>query len=447
MDLDVVGIGLAGGRGERARPLTVKAPGYLRAKAAMSFLGSRLVRLILRILKEQGLNQYYVVAHGKENRYQIKTLIDHGEPLGISVKYSRVRFDALNTGSADATIRNVRYWDLHGTALIFPTDSVVDFDLHDMVAAHRRSGSVITVGAMTREPMEVEGKYGVMLTDTEGHIIEFVEKPTLAEIHEAFPAPSEEAFRALPLLTNSGFYLVELDALREIGEHPDIVEMAESRLDFGLDLLPWMVGKGFKVLAHPIGRIGDLGNIPDYIETMVDALDGEFASVHRQLGEPWDAERKIWIHPSSLYMRDMIDGTTLEEKIRKGLVVLGPGVRIGQYSEVRAGTRLIYSNIDDGVEVHEGASVVRSAIRDGAIISRGARIEETYVGSMSEVRSSPENPTVLSDFVGLGDEVVLQPGTHISGQVTIWPRLRIPSAAAIPPGIEIKDADDVMRYL
>lgn len=445
--MDVVGIGLAGGRGERARPLTVKAPGYLRAKAAMSFLGSRLVRLIVRILREQGLEQYYIVAHGKENRYQIKTLIDHGEPLGVSVKYSRVRFDALNTGSADATIRNVGYWDLHGTALIFPTDSVVDFDLKEMIAAHRASGAVITIGAMVREPIEVAGKYGVMLTNADNTILEFVEKPTLVEIHESFPTPSEEAFHQLPLLTNSGFYMVELDALREIGEHPDVVAMAEVRLDFGLDLLPWMVGKGYKVAAHPIGRIGDLGNIPDYIETMVDALDGRFASVHRQFGEPWDAERKIWIHPSSLHMRDMINGTTLAEKIERGEVVIGPGVRIGQYSEIRAGTRIIHSNIDDGVEVHEGASVIRSAIRDGAIISRGAHIEESYIGSMAEVRSSPTNPTIVEDFVGLGDEVVLQPGTHLSGQVTIWPRLRIPAAAAIAPGVEVRDADDVMRYL
>jgi len=445
--VDVVGIGLAGGRGERARPLTVKAPGYLRAKAAMSFLGQRLVRMIIGILREQGVTDYYMVAHGKENRYQIKTLIDHGEPLGVSVKYARVRFDALNTGSADTTIRNIRYWDLHGTGLVFPTDSVIDFNFKEMVEAHRASGAIITIGAMVREPMEVAGKYGVMLTDPQHTILEFVEKPTLQEIHEAFPVPSEDAFNRLPLLTNSGFYLVDLDALSEIGDHPDVLQMAESRLDFGLDLLPWIVGKGFKVNAHPIGRIGDLGNIPDYIETMVDALDGRFASVERQLGEPLDEERNIWIDRTSLHMRDTINGTTLEEKLNRGEVALGPGVRVGKYSEIRAGTRISYSNIDDGVEVHEGSIITRSSIRDGAIISRGARITDTYVGSMSEVRSSPENPTVLEEFVGLGDEVVLQPGTRMSDGITIWPRLRIPAAAAIPPGVEIRDADDVMRYL
>lgn len=413
----------------------------------MSFLGFRLVRLIFKILGEQGLDTFYVVAHGKENRYQIKTLIDHGEPLGVKVKYSRVRFDALNTGSADAAIRNVGYWDLSGTALIFPTDSVVDLNLEEMVAAHRASGAAITIGAMIREPMEVAGKYGVMLTQPDGSIVEFVEKPTLQEIHQAFPTPSEEDFNRLPLLTNSGFYLADIDLLREIGEHPDIIEMSEHRLDFGLDLLPWMVGKGYKVLAHPIGAIGDLGNIPDYIETMVAALRGEFASVHRQLGVPWDPERNIWIDPTSLVMRDMINGTTLEEKLAREEVKLGPGVRIGKYSEIRSGTHLAYSCIDDGVEVHEGAQVVRSAIRDGAIISRGARIQDCYIGSMAEVRSSPDDPTILDDYVALGDEVVLQPGSRLSGNINIWPRLRIPAAASIPDGVEIKDADDVMKYL
>jgi NDP-sugar pyrophosphorylase family protein len=445
--MNVVGIGLAGGRGERARPLTVKAPGYLRSKAAMSFLGFRLVRLILRILGEQGIDQYFVVAHGKENRYQIKTLIDHGEPLGVRVRYSRVKFDALNTGSADATLRNAEYFDIRGTALVFPTDSIIDFDLAEMVSAHARSEAVVTIGAMLREPMEVAGKYGVMLTDAEGAVLEFVEKPTLPEIIAAFPAPSEADFHRIPLLTNSGFYLTDMDRLREIAAHPDLAAMAETRLDFGMDLLPWLVGKGFRVLAHPIGRIGDLGNVPDYLETMVDALHGRFPSVERQLGEPWDLQRRIWIAPESLHMRDAHDHTTLQEKIERGLVDIGAGVRIGKYSEIRTGARLADCNVDDGVEVHEGAAVTRSAIRDGATIGAGARVSDAYVGSMAEIRSATATPTVVEDFVGLGDEVVLQPGAQLAGNVNLYPRVRIPASAHIPPGTEITSAEDVMRFL
>jgi NDP-sugar pyrophosphorylase family protein len=443
----IVGIGLAGGRGERARTLTVKAPGYLRSKAAMSFLGRRLVRWILEILTEQGMDQYFIVAHGKENRYQIKMLVEHGEPLGVKLRYSRVKFDALNTGSADATLRNAAYWDLRGTVLVFPTDSIIDFDLAAMAEAHARSGALVTIGAMVRPPMEVAGKYGVMLTDPEWHVHEFVEKPSLREIQEVFPTPSEGDFDRLPLLTNAGFYLIDMERLREMAEHPDVQAMAEERLDFGLDLLPWLVGKGMEIYAHPVDRIGDLGNVPDYIESMVDVLRGRFGPVTQLLGSPQDAERFVWIEPESLDMPDAHAHTTLGEKIRRGQVEIGPGVRIGKYSEIRIGAHLDNCNIDDGCEIHEGATVVRSAVRDGATIGQGARVVDSYIGSMAEVRSSVVKPTIVEDFVAIGDEVILQPGVYLSDNVSLYPRVRVPSGAQIPAGAEIRSAEDVMKYL
>ena len=443
----IVGIGLAGGRGERARTLTVKAPGYLRSKAAMAFLGKRLVRWILEILTGEGIENYYIVAHGKENRYQIKMLVEHGEPLGVRLRYSRVKFDALNTGSADATLRNAAYWDITGTALVFPTDSVIDFDLAAMAQAHARSGAVVTMGAMVRPPMAVAGKYGVMLTDPDWRIREFVEKPTMQEIYEAFPAPSEADFERLPLLTNAGFYLVDMARLLELAEHPDVRAMAEERLDFGLDLLPWLVGKGELVYAHPVDRIGDLGNVPDYIESMVDALQGRFRSVARLLGEPFDAERGIWIDPESLHMRDAFTNTTLEEKIARGSVTVGGGVRIGKYTEVREDVYLEDCNIDDGCEILQGSRVVRSNIRDGARIGRFSEVTDSYVGSMAEIRSLPERRTTVDHFCAVGDEVVLQPGVELSDNVSLYPRVRVPSGAQIPPGSEIRSAEDVMKFL
>src|SRR5947208_7146734 len=152
---DIVGIGLAGGQGVRARPLTLKAPGYLRSKAAMSFLGRRLIRWVIQVLSTEGIKQYFLIAHGKENRYQIKVMIGYGEEFGVDVMYSPVKYDSLSMGSADSTLRMLEYWDLGGTALVFPTDSLIDFDLEPMVRAHVDSGAVLTIAAKTRTPAEV----------------------------------------------------------------------------------------------------------------------------------------------------------------------------------------------------------------------------------------------------------------------------------------------------
>jgi NDP-sugar pyrophosphorylase family protein len=444
---DLVGIGLAGGQGVRARPLTLKAPGYLRSKAAMSFLGRRLIRWVIQILSSEGIKDYYIIAHGKENRYQIKVMIGYGEGFGVDVKYSPVKYDALSTGSADSALRMLEYWDITQPALVFPTDSIIDFDLEPMLRAHERSGAVVTIAAMLREPDEVAEKYGVILADGDGTVREFVEKPTLGELREYFAVGSDDDFRKLPLMTNAGFYIVETKRLRELANHPEIQRLRSRRMDFGKDLLPWLVGNGFEVRVHPVRRIGDLGNVRDYLDTMVDVLNGNFMSVDRLLGPPFDAERNVWIAPETLSMRDALAGTTLAEKIGDGSVRIGPGVRIGRFCEIAPGVQISESNLDDDVEVRENARIVRSQIRDGAIIGTGAMLSEVVVGSMTEVRSEPGLFTLVEDFVALGDEVTVHPGVHLAHGISVYPRLKIPAGINVPPNAEVTGPADVLRYL
>jgi NDP-sugar pyrophosphorylase family protein len=444
---DVIGIGLAGGQGVRARPLTLKAPGYLRSKAAMAFLGRRMIRWVVTILTSEGIKEYYIIAHGKENRYQIKVLIGYGEELGIDVQYSPVKFDALSTGSADSTLRLMEYWGIERPSLVFPTDSIIDFDLEPMYRHHLETGAAVTIAAMTRAPAEVAEKYGVMLTDPQGKIFEFVEKPTLTELREHFQVKDPAEFDKLPLLTNAGFYLLDPKAMREAATHDEVASLRRSRLDFGKDLLPWLVGNGWPVHAFPVRRIGDLGNIEDYIETSVDVLRGSFESVKRLMGPPYDPEAGVWIAPESLRMKDDRSGKSLEEKMADGLVTIGPYVRIGRYCEIEPGVVLTESNLDDDVEVQEGAYVARSSIRDGAIIGPGATVRNSVVGSMSEVRSSRETPTVVEDYVALGDEVVVYPGVRLSGNVSVYPRLKVPAGIRVPPGTELTSAQEVIDLL
>jgi NDP-sugar pyrophosphorylase family protein len=341
----------------------------------------------------------------------------------------------------------MEYWDISGPALVFPTDSIIDFDLAPMVEAHRERGAVATIAAMMREPDEVAEKYGVMLTGDDRRVSDFVEKPTLAELREHFHAATEEEFGRLPLLTNAGFYLVDAGRLRELASHADVQRLRERRLDFGKDLLPWLVGNGEPVYAFPVRRIGDLGNVQDYVETMVDVLRGEFESVDRLLGPPYDAERNVWIAPESLSMRDATSGKTLHDKIVDGSVEIGPAVRIGRFCEIHPGVRISGSNLDDDIEVHRDAIIERSQIRDGAIVGAAAQISEAVIGSMTEIRSEPFHPTTIERFVALGDEVVVYPGVHLADGISVYPRLKLPSGIRIPEEMEVTGPADVLRYL
>jgi NDP-sugar pyrophosphorylase family protein len=413
----------------------------------MAFLGRRLIRWVILILSAEGIKEYYVVAHGKENRYQIKVLIGYGDEFGVGVQYSPVKYDQLSTGSADSTLRMLEYWDLSGTALVFPTDSLIDFDLEAMVRLHRDRGAVATIAAMSRGPVDVAEKYGVMLTDETGRISSFVEKPTLAEIREHFQVQTDDELARLNLLTNAGFYLVDAAALREVAGHPQIATLRTTRLDFGKDLLPWLVGHDYPVYAAPVRRIGDLGNLEDYLDSMVEALRGNFHSLFRHMGPAFDPDAHVWIAPESLRMRDSETQTTLAEKLQEGQVTIGPAVRIGRYCEIGPGVVITESNLDDDVEVRAGAFIGRSQIRDGVIIGRRATIRSSVIGSMSEIRSEAANPTVLDDYVALGDEVVVYPGVKLAGDVSVYPRLKIPVGLNVPRGTEITGPADVLKYL
>jgi NDP-sugar pyrophosphorylase family protein len=443
----VVGVALVGGRGERARPITVKAPGYLRSKAAMSFCGKRIIRWLIEIMKSQGIDEFIVVALGKENRYQTKTLVGFGEAYGVRVRYSRVRHDTFNTGSADATLRTLDDFDITGPALVFPTDSLFDFSLAEMLETHSSNRAIATVAAMARGPEQVAGKYGVMLTDVSGRISEFVEKPSLTELRSAFPTQSPEEFEKLPLLTNAGIYLLDSAAARKYGQEPGVTAIRSRRLDFGLDLLPRMVGAGLPVYAHPASRTGDLGTVIDYIDTMVAMLRGRFKSLAPLMGEPFDLARRIWIPIETLQQKDDVSGKTLEEKLEEGLVRIGDNVRLGRYVEIGPGVTIVDSNIDDGVDIGPNVDIRRSAIRDGAIIGPHAALSDAYLGSMVELRSSAARRTVLEGYVAVGDEAIIQRGAQLVGRISIYPRVKIPFGVSIPDGAEVRDSDDVLKYL
>jgi NDP-sugar pyrophosphorylase family protein len=286
-----------------------------------------------------------------------------------------------------------------------------------------------------------------MLTDPSGRVTRFAEKPSLEELRRLVAPGAGQNFETMQLPTNAGMYLLDSAGVRKYAQDEEVIAMRRRRLDFGRDFLPWLVARALPVNDYPVRRTGDIGTVVGYLETMVGMLRGEFKTLLPLMGEPFDRDRKVWIPPETLVYRDEVSGKTLLEKIDEGLVEIGENVRLGKYVEVAPGVRIFDSNIDDGVDIGEDVEIRRSAVRDGAIIGPNAVLRDCYIGSMVEVRSIPESATTLTDYVAVGDEVVIQPGCRLFDRVSIYPRLKIPGAAVFPPGAEIRDSYDVLLYL
>ncbi|MCX5239710.1 NDP-sugar synthase [Streptomyces prunicolor] len=441
---ETLGIILAGGRGERAKPLTLASADYIRSKALIPFVGRSVVEWLVESCRDQGIRRFYVIAQGAENHSQIKLVLGHGERFGVEIHYSRARLDRYNVGSGAATLHNLEQWDLAGRALVLPVDSVFEFDLRRLKDAHDAADAVVTVASVGRTPEEIAGKYGVMQTSPDGLVSGFVEKPTLDRVHRIFPETSlPSSVRTLP--TNAGMYLVDCGRLRLAARNPEMIRLAQQRLDWGGDLLPWLVGRGLPVAAAPIDRLGDLGSIADYLATLGDVLGGRYAWMRKAMGEPTSADPPYWIHESSLRTKDSVTGTTLAQKISEGSVVIGPAVRIGRNAEIGPGVKLRFSDIGDGVDVDEGARLSRTAIGDSAVVGPYARITDSYVGPMARVHSERDNPVRLVHSA-IGEAADLRPGTRLSG-VSVYPRLRVPAVTGLPTGTHLTSSDDILHWI
>lgn len=442
----LIGIGLAAGSGIRCRPLTLKAKNYIRAKAAVPFLGRRVLDWVLHDLRDQGVRDFVMVAKGKENRYQIKNMVGYGESLGATIRYSPVRFDQTNRGSGDSLLTNLEYFRLDGTAVVFPTDSIFDFDLHAMLEAHRNSGAVITIATSMMPAETIAGNYGLVDRKPNGRVRGFIEKPSLECIYAHYGLTGKNR-RPLPLLpTNAGVYLVNGYALRHIARHPEVVAMRKDHCDLGGDLLPWLVKKGYSVHSYNIDRMGDLGNVDSYLKTMVEALHGKYLSMTALMPDCYLEGSGLMIDPTSLTLADPVSRLTLAEKLEQGLVEIHAPVRIGKYVQVFPGAVLAECNIDDDCEIYEHATVIRSTVGAGSLIGAHAYLESSILGSMVELRSTFKERISVRGQVALGDEVIVESGVSLSDHVAVHPQLAIPRGAVIPPHATLESDEQVQQY-
>lgn len=411
----MIGIGLVAGSGTRARPLTLKTSNYLRSKAAIRFLGRPIIEWQIDSMKADGISEFVMVARGRENRFQVKTLIGYGEHHAVSVRYSPPILDHLDRGSADATMRCCEYFDLQGEIFVFPVDSLLDVDMSTLASAHRHRHAALSIVTTEVTGAEAANTYGVLIIDASGRVQEFLEKPSPKTLYERF-GPHWASRR---MATNSGFYLTSAEVLREQAHHLEIVHMRNHQLDFGHDLLPWLVRQGLLVTTFPARWVGDLGSLPQYLNSMHDLLSGMAFPPGFDLGP----DRRA---PSQIYgvgnLRPLA-GLPWEK------------VRLGRYVHVGPDCHLNNVSIGDECLIGRGVTMENVHLDDGVIIGDGAVIRSSVVGLMAHIHSSLERPTVIENISGIGDEATIERGVHLDS-VLVYPRTTVePDLHLVGPAV------------
>jgi glucose-1-phosphate adenylyltransferase len=224
--MSILALVLAGGEGARLHPLTAE-----HSKPALPFAGGRrIVDFVLSNLVNSDISSIYVLA-----QYKPQSLVRHidivwrkaSRDREYSVNVVLPRSDAERfLGTADAVFRNLHLVERHRPDLVavFAADHIYRMDLRQMVDFHVARGADVSVAAVP-VPIQSASSFGVIVSDHDGRIRDFQEKPE----HPA-PLPPEPT-RAFASMGNYLF---------NPGRLVDMLQEAKARggTDFGKHVLP-----------------------------------------------------------------------------------------------------------------------------------------------------------------------------------------------------------------
>ena len=319
---------MAAGVGSRLRPLTDVLP-----KPMVPIANRPALYHILVLLKSHGVTEVVINLHHLPDL--IKEYVGDGRRLGMEVTYS---FERELLGTAGGVKNNSAF--LEGdTFLVMSGDSLTDVDLTGLVAAHRNNGSVATIAVKeVADPSE----YGVVVTDDEGRVEGFQEKPAIEE--------------ALSRLCNCGIYVFEPEILSHIPEG--------QFDDFGKRVFPDLLKQGVPFHAHAIDEYwNDVGNLREYVRSNGDALEGRVA-----IDIPGKEIRPgVWSE----------DGTDLPESLHmEPPVLLGSKCRIGENVVIHGP-----AVVGDGSTLENGSQLAHTLLLPGALVPSGSLIVGGVVGT------------------------------------------------------------------
>ncbi|MGZ8739796.1 MAG: sugar phosphate nucleotidyltransferase [Gaiellaceae bacterium] len=364
---------MAGGEGNRLRPLTSNQP-----KPMVPVVGKPCMEHILELLREHGMNEVIVTVAFLPQA--IRSYFGEGETLGMQIGYSVEESPLGTAGSVRLTAKQ-----LDETFLVISGDALCDVDLSALVAFHKEKGAAVTIGLKSVEnPLE----FGIVVTDEEGRIERFLEKPSWGQVFSD--------------TINTGIYVMEPEVLKHVP--------TDRPYDFSKELFPYLLEMGRPLYGYVMdGYWQDIGNLDQFRQANFDALEENV-----RLNIPGIRIRgNVWLGES-------VEIADLEQ-------IEGPAY-IGNYCRISPGATVgSHTVLSNSVTLRERTRVTRSVIDASTHIGRSALIEGAILGRSCDIRAHVR----IHEGVAIGDEVTIGAETVIMPGVRIYPYKDVESGSLI----------------
>ncbi|MCE1248990.1 MAG: NTP transferase domain-containing protein [Firmicutes bacterium] len=364
---------MAGGEGTRLRPLTCNRP-----KPLVPLCNKPVMEYIIELLRDAGITQIVVTLHYLAD--EIVSYFGDGSEWGVQIMYS-VEDEPLGTAGSVKMVEDY----LDDTFIIISGDSLTDFNLPEIIKFHKEKKSLATI-TLTRVDNPLE--FGVVITQEDGAIRRFLEKPSWGEVFSD--------------TINTGIYVIEPEVLKLMQKH--------GNYDWSKDIFPKLLEDEKPLYGYVTnGYWCDIGNIQQYRNAQVDMIQGKV-----KVNLPGEKlGRNIWlgenaeVHPSA--------------KI-EGPAVIGKNCRIKENAQIDE-----YTILGDNCIIEDSSVLHRSVLWNNVYIGKNNRMSGAIICRQNTIK----NNVVINEGAVLGDKVFIGSGAVVQPQVKVWPDKNIEAGATV----------------
>ena len=252
---------MAAGVGSRLDPLTQDVPKPLVPIANRPVMDILLEKLVSISVKDVIANTHYKAEKIIE-RYQ------HND-MGINFNYIH---EKELSGTAGGVKKCQFFFDEGEDFLVLSADGLSNANIKTGIEAHKKSGTIATMG-IKKIALEEIPHFGVVVTDDEGFVKEFQEKPKIKDAKSDF--------------INTGIYIFNYKIFDYIP--------ADIFYDFAKNVFPDFLSKGIKINTFMVDEYwSDVGTTEQYFQSTQDLFNNLYEFNHSE----------IIITPNGAYIND-----------------------------------------------------------------------------------------------------------------------------------------------
>ena len=318
---------MAAGVGSRLDPLTKSVP-----KPLVPVANRPVMDILVDNLKAIGVKNIVSNTH-----YLAEQIIERYKNGNFGVEFEFIKEETLS-GTAGGLKKCQFFFDEGDEFLVLSADGLTNADLQKGIETHRKSGAIATIG-IKAIPHEEVSHFGVVVTDKDGYISEFQEKPSVAEAKSNF--------------INTGIYIFDYRIFDYIPQN--------TFYDFAKNVFPELLKK-HEINTFVIDNYWtDIGTLEQYQQSTQDLFEGFCSFDHENIKE--------------INTGKFISAT---KELPSDIVISGNST-IGK--NCKFGKRVILNNsiLWDDITVSDGVVIENSVVASGSVIERS--IKNLIVGA------------------------------------------------------------------